>query len=180
MEDLRGETHREKELRISARLSSQSVLSKDELLRTVAEVKTAAEEEQARLSHRLPDPVVWWRRPLVAGFLVFMAVAVWAVQLWIWRPPPIARSPRDRDASLRFVMALQVARIEDFRDARGRLPVNLAEVPEVYQGMTYVPLDSLRYRLVGTDEQMALTYHSDSSLRAFLGSSVMSIRNSAK
>lgn len=180
MEELHGEVPPAKELRISARLSSGSVLTPEELLRTVAEVKTAADEEQARLSHRLPDPVAWWRRPLVAGVLVTFAVAVWAVQLWIWRPPVLERSPGDREANLRFVMALQVARIEDFRDARGRLPVNLAEVPVVYGGMTLVLIDSVRYRLVGTDDTLVLKYQSDSSLQAFLGSSLMKIRNARK
>ncbi|MBI2797423.1 MAG: hypothetical protein HYX65_12050 [Gemmatimonadetes bacterium] len=180
MEDLHGESPPEKEPRISSRLSAQSVLSREELLRTVAEVKTAAEEEQARLSHPLPDPVSWWRRPLVAGLLVGVAVAVWAVQLWIWRPPAIERSPRERDASLRFAMALQVARIEDFRAARGRLPTTLSEVAEVYEGMRYVRIDSLRYRLVGADSNLVVTFQSDSSLRALLGSSLMRIRDAKK
>lgn len=180
MEERLSEQPPERELRISSRLSAESLLTPEQLQRTVAEVKTAAEEEQARLSHRLPDPVAWWRRPAVAGGLVALAVVVWAVQLWIWRPPAIETSSRDRDANLRFVIALQVARIEDFRDAKGRLPVNLAEVPVVYRGMTYVRIDSLRYRLVGTDDNVVLKYQSDSSLKAFLGSSLMKIRDARK
>ena len=181
MDELQSETSPVREPRITARLSAESVLTQEELQRTVAEVKTAADEEQARLSHRLPDPVAWWRRPVVAGILVTLAVALWAVQLWVWREPAtIQRSAKDRDASLRFVMALQIARIEDFRDRTGRLPVKLLELPEVIDGMSYVLIDSARYRVTGTDGEVVLRYQSDSSLRTFLGSSMMTIKNSKK
>ena len=181
MEDLQGEIPRERELRISARLGAESLLSQEELLRTVAEVKTAAEAEQARLAHRLPDPVAWWRRPMVAGLLVTLAVVAWGIQIWLWQQPAAPqRSAKDRDATLRFVIALQVARIEDFRDRAGRLPVKLSEVPEVFRGMTYVQLDSNRYRVVGTDGEAVLTYQSDASLQVFLGSSLMMIQQAKK
>lgn len=181
VEELDGEVRPAREPRISSRLSAESVLSQKELLRTVAEVKTAADEEQARLSHPLPDPVAWWRRPVVAGILVTLAVGLWAVQIWMWQEPvQLQRSAKERDASLRFVIALQVARIEEFRARSGRLPAKLADVPEVFSGMAYVRIDSLRYRVVGTDGEVVLTYQSESLMQQFLGSSLMRIRDAKK
>ena len=181
MEELDGEVRPAREPRISSRLSAESVLSQKELLRTVAEVKTAADEEQARLSHPLPDPVAWWRRPVVAGILVTLAVGLWAVQIWMWQEPvQLQRSAKERDASLRFVIALQVARIEEFRARSGRLPAKLTDVPEVFSGMAYVRIDSLRYRVVGTDGEVVLTYQSESLMQQFLGSSLMRIRDAKK
>ncbi len=166
----------EKEIRISARLSAQSRLSPQELERTIGEVQTAAEKEQARLSHRLPDSVVWYRRPAVAGLLVTVALLVWVVQLWVWKPAGRTPSARERDDGLRFRVALQAARIEDFRERTGRLPRTLSETDEAIDGMSYTVLDSGRYRLTIRDSTQVVTWRSDSLLSTFLGASLMHMR----
>ena len=168
------------EPRVSSRLSDDSVLSAADVAKTISEVKVAAAEEQARLSRPLPDLVNWRRQPITAALFLLLTAAVWGVQLVVWRPPVPAMNARDRDAHLRFTMALQAARVEDFRERADRLPASLAEVSEVFQGMAYARVDSAHYRLTGTEEQLVLTYYSDSSLQAFLGSSLLNIRDRKK
>ena len=168
------------EPRISSRLSGDSVLSAEEVAETISAVKVAAAAEQARLSRPMPDIVSWRRRPLTAVVFVLLAAAVWGAQMLAWQPRVASISDRDRDAGLRFTIALQAARVEDFRERTKRLPTALNEVSEVFQGMSYARLDSTRYRLTGTDEQLVLTYRSDSSLQSFLGGSLLSIRERKK
>lgn len=166
----------ERPLRITARLSAQSLLSPDELRKTIGEVKTAAEEEQARLSHPLPDSVAWYRRPLVAGVLLVMAAAVWAAQLWAWKPELRQPTAQEREGGLRYEVAMQAARIEDFRERTGRLPKSLKETEEEFAGMTYLRLDSARFRLTARDSNLVVTWRSDSSLMHFLGSTLIHMK----
>ena len=98
----------------------------------------------------------------------------------LWRLPEPQLSARDREAALRYAMSQQVARIEDFRQQHERLPLSLAEVAETYRGMSYVMLDSLRYRLTGSDDPLVLSFRSDSSITAFLGGSLMLIQERRK
>jgi hypothetical protein len=156
------------------------VLTAQEVARTVSEVAVAAAEEQSRLSRPLPDIVNWRRRPVTAVALLAVAAAVWGIQMLVWHPPAPPMSDRDRDARLRFTIALQVARVEDFREQASRLPKSLDEVSEVFQGMSYAMLDSAHYRLTGTDSSLVLSYRSDSSLQSFVGGSLLSIRERKK
>ena len=168
------------EPRISSRLSDDSVLSAAEVAETISEVKVAAAAEQARLSRPLPDMVNWRRRPITAVAFVALAAAVWAAQILAWQPRVASISDRDRDAGLRFTIALQAARVEAFRERTQRLPTSLSEVSEVFQGMSYARVDSTHYRLTGTNEHLVLTFRSDSSLQSFLGGSLLSIRDRKK
>ena len=87
---------------------------------------------------------------------------------------------RDRDAALRYAMAQQVARIEEFRARTQRLPRTLNDLAETYRGMSYAALDSLHYRLTGRDDHLVLAFRSDSSMNVFLGGSVLAIRERRK
>ncbi len=166
----------EREVRITARLSAQSLLTPEELQRTIGEVKTAAEEEQARLSHPLSPTVEWYRRPVVAGLLVGLGVIIWAVQLVVLKPQVRELQPLERADALRYQVMLQAVSIEDFRDRTGQLPGSLLQTDKQFPGVTYQRVDSLRYRLSIRDSSIVLTWQSDSSLSAFLGGSVMRMR----
>ena len=168
------------EPRVSSRLTGDSVLSADEVAKTISDVKVAAAAEQERLARPMPDMVNWRRRPLTAVVFLALAAAVWGAQLLVWRAPTPRITDRDRDARLRFTIALQVARVEDFRENASRLPNSLGEVSEVFQGMTYAQLDSTHYRLTGTDSNLVLSYRSDSSIQSFVGGSLLSIRERKK
>ena len=165
-----------REIRISARLSAQSRLSPEELERTIGEVRTAAEMEQERLSHRLPDGVVWYRRPTVAAALLMLAAAIWGVQLWAWRPDVRRPTAQEREGGMRFEVALQAARIQEYWDRTGRLPRTIRDVDGSLDGVTYQQLDTLRYRLTVRDSNTVLSWRSDSSLREFLGSSIVHMK----
>ena len=167
--------------RSSSGADSTSGAAPDEFERAVSEVEQAAKEEQALLSR--PIEMVgapWYRHPMAAAVLALLALAIWGAQLALWRLPEPQLSARDREAALRYAMSQQVARIEDFRQQHQRLPQSLAEVAESYRGMSYVMLDSVRYRLTGSDAPLALSFHSDSSMKAFLGGSLMLIQEHKK
>lgn len=166
---------------VSAKIDLTSVLTPGTLERTVSEVQVAAKDEQARLSKPLVlSARPWYRRKTAATVLALAAVAVWGTQSLVWKRPPRALPERDRDAALRYAMAQQIARIEEFRARTLRLPRSLGEVAETYRGMTYVVLDSLRYRVTAKDDRLVLAFRSDSSMRAFLGGSVLAIREHRK
>ena len=168
------------EPRISARITPASRLTPEEVLQTISEVKDEVVKERARLVHPLPPLVSWRKQPLWVVALTAIAVAVWAVQIAALRPPARVTGERERDAGLRYAMALQVARVEGFRKRNGRLPVTQRELSESFRGMAYARIDSARYWITGVDGAMTLRYRSDSSLKAFLGSSLMSIRERRK
>jgi hypothetical protein len=166
----------EREIRISARLSAQSRLSPEELERTIVEVKAAAEREQERLSHRLADPLKWYRRPGVAVALVVVAVIIWGVQLWVWKPDVRRTTAQEKEGGMRFAVVLQAARIQDYWDRTGHLPRSIREVDGALDGVGYQQLDTLLYRLTIRDSTMTLTWRSDSSLRDFLGPSIIRMK----
>lgn len=168
------------EPRVSSRLNVDSRLTAEEIAKTISEVKEAAAEAQARLSNPLPEVVSWRRRPATAVMFVLLAAAVWGTQLIVWKPSVPTMSDRDRDARLRYTVALQAVRVEHFRENTHRLPTSLGEVSEAFQGMTYVLLDSAHYRITGTDEHLVLSYRSDSPLQVFVGGSMLSIREKRK
>ena len=147
----------------------------------VSKVQAAAVAELAQVT-RLADLAVtpWYRRASTVALLVVLTAIVWAAPLLIARAGVPQLSARDRDAALRFAMAQEVVRIEDFRAARGRLPRVLTDVSEVFAGMSLDVLDSATYRLTGTDEGLVLTFRSDSSLKTFLGTSLTTIREHRK
>ena len=159
----------------------ESMSHADDFDGMVSEVQKAAIAEQELLSQ--PLAVVrapWYRRATTAVMLAAVAIAVWSAQAVVWRSGEPQLSAHDRDAALRFTMAQQVARVEDFRAANGRLPASLTDVTEAYSGMSYAVVDSLNYRVTGTADGLALTFRSDSSLKAFLGGTVATIREHRK
>jgi hypothetical protein len=166
----------EKPIRVSARLSAHSVLSPEELQKTIGEVKTAAEEEQARLSHPLAPSAVWYRRPVVAGVLVLAAAGVWAAQLWAWRPERRAPSPAEREGGLRYQVVEQASAVEVYRERTGRLPRTLAEAGAEAPNVSYQVLDSATYRLVARDSLASVAWRSDSSLARFIGASALKMK----
>ena len=168
------------EPRISARITPASRLTPEEIQQTISEVKEEAAKEMARLNKPMPEMVNWRKRPLTVVLFGLVAAAVWAVQIAALRPPTRQISDRERDAGLRYAMALQVARVEVFRKRHRRIPASQSELTESFAGMTYARVDSLRYAITGVDGPVTLRYRSDSSLQTFLGNSLLSIRDRKK
>ena len=168
------------ELRVSARITPASRLTPEEVQQTISEVKEEAAKELARLSHPMPAMLSWRQRPMTVVALLGVAAVVWAVQIAAMRPPARQVAERDRETGLRYTMALQVIRVEAFRKQYNRLPLSQGEIRETFAGMSYARIDSARYAIIGVDSPITLRYRSDSSLRTFLGNSVMSIRDRRK
>ena len=168
------------EPRISSRITPASRLTPEEIQQTISDVKEEAAKEMARLSRPLAAMVHWRQRPLTVVAIAAVAVAVWALQLAALHPPLRTVGERERDAGLRYAMAQQVARVEVFRNRHRRIPVAQSEITDLFGGMSYARIDSVRYAITGVDGPLTLRYRSDSSLRAFMGSSLLSIRERRK
>ena len=110
-----------------------------------------------------------------------MATAVLVLMLcsylYIERPEwlfPSAAAPESvaiREASLRIGMANAAQHLERYRQRTGKLPTTLAEAGTGVQGMSYEPVGSGAWRLVGTHAGIELTLSSQDSLPRFLGNS---------
>jgi hypothetical protein len=168
------------EPRISSRITPASRLTPEEIQQTISDVKEEAAKEMARLSRPLPAMVNWRKRPLTVVAFTAVAVAVWALQLAALRPPQRELGERERDAGLRYAIALQVARVEAFRARHKRIPAAQSELSELFAGMSYAKIDTIRYAITGIDGPLTLRYRSDSSMQTFLGSSLLSIRDRRK
>lgn len=168
------------EPRISARITPASRLTPEEIQQTISEVKSEAAKEMARLSRPMPAIPDWRQRPMTVAALLLIAGVVWALQLAALRPRERPIGERERDAGLRFAMALQVSRIEEFRLRHRRLPAAQSELTDVFRGLTYARVDSTHYSLTGVDGPLTLRYRSDVPMQAFLGNSLLSIRERKK
>lgn len=127
-----------------------------------------AELEAQRRAHSRTSPIV-----AVGSAIILVVVAYMAVErpTWIFPKPPAVESTEVREASLRIGLASTAQRIEKFRRARNRLPRTLAEMGSTLQGIRYQRTDSMTYTLRGTSRDVAVTFRSTDSLKAFVGGS---------
>lgn len=168
------------EPRISARITPASRLTPEEIQQTISEVKSEAAKEMARLSRPMEAIPDWRHRPMTVVALVLVAGMVWALQIAALQPRERPISDEERAAGLRYAISLQVARVEVFRSRNRRLPASQSELTESFNGLSYARLDSTHYFITGVDGPLTLRYRSDASLQAFLGSSMLSIRERRK
>jgi hypothetical protein len=90
---------------------------------------------------------------------------------WLFPPAAVPESVAVKEASLRIGMANVAQHLERHRQRTGALPPNLAEAGSRVYGITYKPLGTTSWRLVGANAGIELTLTSHDSLPAFLGNS---------
>jgi hypothetical protein len=90
---------------------------------------------------------------------------------WLFPDSGPVESVAIKEASLRIGMANVAQHIERYRQQNGRVPRTLAEVGTQLQGMTYAPVDSAGWRLVGAHAGIELALASGDPLPKFLGNS---------
>ena len=144
----------------------------EEALRHAVEERQPSPAEQ-RMQRRAPRD----RSP--AGWIAVL-IAGWACLAWIWlaRPafvfgPPEPPPPtvEEQEASLRFAMFLQRARVEAYRAARGRLPAALPEAGPVEDGVSYQRLGP-DFVITGTRGGLSLRLTTAMDADSFLGRSI--------
>ena len=142
----------------------------DSVLKQQAENREAEQREEAsRLRNRSRVRPTVWASAVLALFL--------CTYLYIERPEwlfPASAPPESvaiQEASLRIGMANVAQHVERYRQRRGKLPGTLLEAGTQAEGITYQPLDSTEWRLIGSHGSIELTLASREPLPRFLGNS---------
>lgn len=140
----------------------------------------AAYQEVVRTTKPLPKPrriTVPDRTPfwLAVSFVILGLVALLVFQPgWLFNRPP-AETPQMQEASLRIRMFVEIDRVERFRQAHGKVPLNLAEAGGDSTGLTFEHRGE-GYILSGSNGEIHLRYRSGESPEAFLGNSYQAVR----
>jgi hypothetical protein len=142
----------------------------DTVLKQQAEAREAElrEAEARRRARRRVRPTI-----AAAAALSLVLCSYLYVERPEWLYPAVA-APEPvaiREASLRIGMANVAQHVERHRQRTGALPGTLAEAGTRADGMTYEPLGTSTWRLVGANGGIELTLTSQDSLRTFLGNS---------
>ncbi|MGH7560035.1 MAG: hypothetical protein ACRENB_03345 [Gemmatimonadales bacterium] len=116
------------------------------------------------------------------GFLgvVGIAAAVLLVVQPVWLAGPKAvppEPPRLAAASMRLTLVRERHRVFDYARRAGRLPATLAEAGGGSPDITYQASSGDAFSLTGTSGDSVITLRSSDSLTAFLGSSLIAVRD---
>lgn len=134
-----------------------------------AETRQAAAKKKKK---KKTAPVTW------LALLVFTVLSgyVWlGSPSWLESgPPPVP--PTLSDAGLRLEVFRQALLVEEFKEAQGRLPQDLAEAGDPFSEVDYERLDDGTYRLAFSGPFGSVEYSSGDSLDAFLGNALQVIR----
>jgi hypothetical protein len=142
----------------------------DTVLKQQAEAREA-ELREAEARRRAKRRIRPWISASAVLSLVLCSYLYVERPEWLFPSPTIPESVAIKEASLRIGMANVAQHLERHRQRTGALPRTLAEAGTRVNGMTYEPLGSATWRLVGTNAGIELTLTSQDSLPAFLGNS---------
>jgi hypothetical protein len=142
----------------------------DSVLKQQAEHREAEQREEAarRRNRNRVRPTIW-----AAAVLALFLCAYLYIERpeWVFAASVPPESIAIQEASLRIGMANVAQHVERYRQRRGKLPSTLLEAGTQVEGITYQPLDSTDWRLVGSHAGMELTLASRQPLTRFLGNS---------
>jgi hypothetical protein len=142
----------------------------DSVLKQQAENREAELREEAarRRSRQRIRPAVW----AAAVLALFLCTYLYIERPeWVFPASAPPESVAIQEASLRIGMANVAQHVERYRQRRGRLPSTLLEAGTKVEGITYQPLDSTEWRLIGSHAGIELTLASREPLTGFLGNS---------
>jgi len=142
----------------------------DSVLKQQAENREAELREEAarRRSRQRVRPAVW----AAAVLALFLCTYLYIERPeWVFPASAPPESVAIQEASLRIGMANIAQHVERYRQRRGRLPSTLLEAGTQVEGITYQPLDSTEWRLIGSHAGIEITLVSREPLTRFLGNS---------
>lgn len=141
--------------------------------------KDVVHEEQEKLAHRglveMEPPKS--RKAFWITVLVLLSVSLGSIGLhpeWFVQKERVESSDL-RDASLRLLIYREILRVENFKKARGRLPVTLAEAGGGDTDIAYA-VRGYNYFLSGSSGTLELSYDSRTSSAKFVGNSYERVR----
>ena len=142
----------------------------DSVLKQQAENREADLREEAarRRSRNRVRPTVWTAAVLALFLCTYLYIER---PEWLFPASAPPESVAIQEASLRIGMANVAQHVERYRQRRGKLPSTLLEAGTQVEGITYQPLDSTRWRLIGSHGGVELTLASREPLPKFLGNS---------
>ena len=142
----------------------------DSVLKKQAEDREAEQraEDARRRGRKRVRPVIWGAAVVALSLCVYLYVERPG---WLFPASVPLESVAIQEASLRIGMANAAQHLERYRQRRGRLPRTLGEAGTEIEGITYQPLDSTEWRLVGSHGAIELTLASREPLPRFLGNS---------
>ena len=143
-------------------------------LQKAYEIAASITSEQARAGMPAPAKPPVDRGPLLRAANAALAVgaAVWlflAPPAWLPQSASDHRSPEQRELGLRLTLAMEAARVNDYRDQSGRLPATLVDAGGDARSVRYVLIDETHYSLSASDGAVSATYDSRQPLAALLG-----------
>ncbi|MFH1764727.1 MAG: hypothetical protein ABIF09_11090 [Gemmatimonadota bacterium] len=127
----------------------------------------------SEMKRRKTSPATW---VALVGFSIFSGYIWIGSPSWLDPAPPTISSAL-ADAGLRMEVFQQALRIEEFREAEGRLPNDLSEAGDPFSEVEYSRIDARAYRLSFAGPGGRVEYVSTESLDAFLGNSLQVIRH---
>ena len=134
-----------------------------------AVLKHAHDRDEAQHIRAEEKKPAKWMLPLGINLAVFAVYLLIAPPSWVTVHPIENPNAGRVVEDLRLAMYLQAQRIESYRIRNGRLPEDLSETGSTLPNIRYVPLGVTEYQLVGTVQDTALVYDSDTPSADFVG-----------
>jgi competence protein ComGC len=145
-----------------------------------AVLKHAAEREKRAHRTTPPKKQPKWMLPLGIQLAVLAVYLLISPPGWITLHPIQGPDPAVQEQGLRVAMYMQSQQIEAYRQANGRLPASLADLPGTPQsGVEYERQGTDEYRLRGQNGSAALIYDSAQPAKDFLGTAAAALLRTA-
>jgi len=142
----------------------------DTVLKQQAEAREAElrEAEARRRARRQMRPAISAAAVLSLALCAYLYIEQ---PQWLFPGAAVPETVAIKEASLRIGMANVAQHVERHRQRTGALPRTLTEAGTRTDGMSYEPLGSTTWRLVGSNGAIELTLTSQDSLPRFIGNS---------
>ena len=145
------------------------------LIQAYQDLVKSESERKLHEGHDSPAPPRRQTFSLIMLAVSLVTLAVLVIQpAWLFTPP-LEESREYQEAGLRVGMYREIQRIEEYRQANGRLPASLTEARADTTGLTY-QVQGQDYSLTGRSGGIEISYSSTMPPAEFVGASYDLIR----